>query len=138
MSVDPQLTKALAATDLFGSLKKRGLERLASTMSVATHPAGTPITEEGEGAAAFHIILDGTATVSVLGETVNTLGPGGYFGEIALIDGKPRTATVTPDSELKTAGLTAWQFRPLLDEIDGLAVTLLFVVCQRLRNARLA
>jgi len=56
-----------------------------------------------------------------------------YFGEISLIDGKPRSATVRAESDLTTASLVTWNFRPLLDEVPGLAQALLLVLCERLR-----
>jgi len=137
MPADPQIVTALGNTDLFGALSKRALKRLADSMKVSTHGAGQAVTSEGEGAVAFHLILEGTATVTIKGKTVNKLGPGDYFGEIALLDGKPRTATVTAESQLRSAGLSTWQFRPLLTEVDDLAVNLLIVLCQRIRHAQL-
>ena len=63
-----------------------------------------------------------------------TLGAGSYFGEISLIDGGPRSATVTAKSDLKTVSLTSWDFNALLDEYPELARELLIQLCGRLRG----
>lgn len=134
MAADPEIVKAFGETNLFGPLKKRELRQVASAARVTVHLAGQEVTAEGDGGVAFHLVLEGTGDVTIKGKKVGKIGPGDYFGEIALIDGKPRTATVTATSELRTAGLSAWQFRPLLREINGLAESLLMVLCERIRN----
>jgi CRP-like cAMP-binding protein len=70
---------------------------------------------EGQGGAVFFIIGEGTAKVTVHGEARATLGPGDYFGEIALIDEGARTATVTADTDMKTYAMTFWEFRPIVE-----------------------
>jgi CRP-like cAMP-binding protein len=138
MAADPEIVKAFGETDLFGPLRKRALRQVASAARVAVHSPGQEVTAEGDGGVAFHLVLEGTGEVTVKGKKLGKIGPGDYFGEIALIDGKPRTATVTASSELRTAGLSAWQFRPLLHEIPGLAESLLMVLCERIRNEQAA
>jgi CRP/FNR family cyclic AMP-dependent transcriptional regulator len=134
MPADPEIVKAFGATNLFGPLRKRALRQVANASRVAVHGPGQEVTAEGDGGVAFHLVLEGTGKVTIKGKQIGKIGPGDYFGEIALIDGKPRTATVTATTELRTAGLSAWQFRPLLREIPGLAETLLMVLCDRIRN----
>ena len=80
------------------------------------------------------MIVDGEATVSVDGVDHATLGPGSYFGEISLIDGGPRSATVTAKTDLKTVSLTSWDFNALLDQFPELSRTLLKQLCRRLRD----
>jgi CRP-like cAMP-binding protein len=138
MAADPSAADALAATDLFGALKKRALDKVASATRVVHHEAGKELTTEGEGGIGLHLITDGTASVSVRGADRGTLGPGQYFGEISLIDGKPRSATVTAQTPLTTLALTAWQFGPLLDEEPEMAKALLLVLCERLRASEQA
>ena len=99
------------------------------------HAAGKEITEEGGSATGFHLIRTGTASVTVGGQPRAGLGPGQYFGEISLIDGKPRSATVTADGPLQTISLASWSFKPILDEQPGVARALLVVMCERLRRA---
>jgi len=88
---------------------------------------------EGSGGAAF--IDSGEATVSSKGVQLATLGPGDYFGEIALIDGGPRSATVTAATELVCYGLTFWEFRPLGERNSAIAWKLLQALAKRLRAA---
>jgi CRP/FNR family cyclic AMP-dependent transcriptional regulator len=135
MSADPAVVKALSETDLFSSLGKRNLERIASEANVVQHPAGKEITEEGGRGIGFHLITSGTASVSVGSASRPDLGPGDYFGEISLIDGKPRSATVTAVSDLSTVSLVSWAFTPILDEEPEVAKGLLQVMCARLRAA---
>ena len=135
MSADNTIADALAATDLFGSLDKRTLKRIAGSVTPVRHPAGKTITTQGRDGIGFHLILSGSAVVSINGEEVGRLKAGDYFGEISLIDGKERTATVMADSDIEGVALSSWQFRPLLDEVPGLAKALLLVMCDRVRKA---
>src|SRR5262245_49625684 len=108
MAADAAITEALSKTDLFGSLSKRSLNKIAASARVLHHPAGSEIAEEGEKGVGFHLITSGTASVTVHGTSRPELGPGDYFGEISLIDGKPRSATVTATSDLETISLVSW------------------------------
>jgi CRP-like cAMP-binding protein len=135
MSADPAIVDAFAATDLFDGVSRRDLERIAALAKRFHHSAGQKLATQGESGIGFHLILDGTAKVSTGHGADRTIGKGAYFGEIALIDGEPRSATVTAETDLETASLTTWNFRPLLDEVPGLAKALLFVMCARLRRA---
>ena len=86
---------------LFAGLEKRDLERIADSFKERNYSAGDTIAGEGQGGAGFFIIAEGTAKVTVQGEDRATLGPGDYFGEIALIDEGARTATVTAETDMK-------------------------------------
>jgi CRP/FNR family transcriptional regulator, cyclic AMP receptor protein len=135
MAPDPVIVEALRATDLFGGLDRRSLNRVAETAASVHHEAGKTLTQQGNDGIAFHLILEGTASVSVDGRPGHELGKGDYFGDISMIDGEPRSATVTVTTPMTTAALTAWQFRPLLDEEPALTKALLLVMCHRLRAA---
>jgi CRP/FNR family cyclic AMP-dependent transcriptional regulator len=100
-----------------------------------TFAAGETVTKEGADAAAFYLIESGTATVTVGGAFRRTLGPGEHFGEIALIDGRARTATVTADAELVCQGITLWDFQPLVQRSPTMAWTLLQTLAGMLRQA---
>jgi CRP-like cAMP-binding protein len=89
---------------------------------------------EGTGGAAFFIVDSGKATVSRKGAEIATLGPGDYFGEVALIDGGPRSATVTAATDLVCYGLTFWEFRPLVERNGTIAWKLLQALANRLRT----
>ena len=80
------------------------------------------------------MIESGTARVTVDGADRRTLGPGDYFGEIALIDGGLRTATITATTDGKSYGLTSWQFRPLVEENASIAWPLLEAMAKRTRE----
>jgi CRP/FNR family transcriptional regulator, cyclic AMP receptor protein len=138
MDPDPALVEALGATDIFGSLDRRALKRVATATTVVRHEPGKELTSQGKDGIAFHLILDGSATVSVRGRTGHTLSKGEYFGEISMIDGEPRSATVTVESALTTAALTSWQFRPLLHEEPAIAEALLLALCRRIRRSESA
>jgi CRP-like cAMP-binding protein len=96
---------------------------------------GETVIIEGSGGAAFFLIDSGEATVSSKGVQLSTLGPGDYFGEIALIDGGPRSATVTAATDLVCYGLTSWEFRPLVEKNSAIAWKLLQALAKRLRAA---
>jgi CRP-like cAMP-binding protein len=82
----------------------------------------------------MHVILEGNARVDIDGVTHNVLGPGDYFGEIALIDGKPRTADVVAEADgLRTLAITKWTFEDLLEKHPEIAVPMLRVLASRLR-----
>jgi CRP/FNR family transcriptional regulator, cyclic AMP receptor protein len=115
----------LRRVPLFSDLERRELESIARAMKSRTFSAGQQIAVEGESGVGFFVIEDGQAKVTVGGDEVRTLGPGDYFGEVALITQGPRTATVTADSDLKTYGMTFWDFRPLVEDTPTLAWKLL-------------
>ena len=94
MARDREIEAHIAEVDLFRGLSKSQVRRLAGTAKEVTHAAGRSVSTEGLGGLAFHYILEGRATVSRDGEELRTLGPGDYFGEISMIDGRPRSATV--------------------------------------------
>ncbi len=127
---------AISRVPLFDKLSKRDLKSLAASMKERTFPAGTVITEVGQNGVGFFIIDTGTATVVVDGKHVGTLETGDHFGEIALIDQGPRTATVTADTDLRCFGLTSWDFRPFVQARPDVAWALLQSLVQLLRNAR--
>jgi CRP/FNR family transcriptional regulator len=126
---------ALANVPIFAGVGRRELRRLADRMSDRTFAEGEVAVEEGRGGAGFWLIEDGDATVSIGGEVVRNLGPGEYFGEIALLDDGPRSATVTAATDLRCAGMAAWEFRPFVLEHPELALTMLQTLARRLREA---
>ena len=92
---------------LFADLDRREVEQIAHAFKQRRFPAGETIIREGTGGAAFYVIESGEVTVTIGGEPRATLGPGDYFGEIALLDEGSRIATVTAASELECYGLHA-------------------------------
>jgi CRP/FNR family transcriptional regulator, cyclic AMP receptor protein len=129
-------TELLRSVPLFRDLEKRELETLARSFKDRTFSPGQTIAQEGTGGVGFFVIESGEATVSVAGDEKRKLGPGDYFGEIALIDADAlRTATITADGELKCWGLTAWEFRPLVETHAPIAWAMLKTMATRLREA---
>jgi CRP/FNR family cyclic AMP-dependent transcriptional regulator len=120
---------------LFSDLNDRELRSVAASMKERTFNAGDTVTEEGKGGVGFFVIEDGKATVSVAGKDVRTIGPGEYFGEIALIADIDRTATIKADSQLRCYGMTFWDFRPLVETNASIAWKLLQAMAQRLKQA---
>ena len=126
---------AIREVPLFHELDDAELEQVARLFKQRTFAAGETVAKEGSGGAAFFLIESGTATVSVGGQERAGLGPGEYFGEIALIDEGARSATITADEELVTYGLTFWDFRPLVQENAAICWKLLQFMVGRLRAA---
>jgi len=100
-----------------------------------TFEAGSNVATEGSGGVGFFVIGEGEAGVTVHGEERATLGPGQYFGEVALIDEGSRTATIVAKTDLTCYGLTAWEFRPLVESNGAIAWKLLQTLARRLREA---
>src|ERR687886_1132592 len=121
---------------LFQGLPHKELERIAQSFKERRFSAGDTVAAEGAGGIGFFVIGDGTATVDVHGEERGQLGPGDYFGEIALIDDQARrTATIRAETDLTCYGLTSWDFRPLVETNAEIAWKLLQVMAKRLREA---
>jgi CRP-like cAMP-binding protein len=115
----------LKRVPIFADLDAKELDRIASSMKERTFRAGDAVTTEGRSGVGFFVIDNGEATVTVGGEERRKLGPGDYFGEVALLNESPRTATITADSDLKCYGLTSWEFRPLVETHGSIAWKLL-------------
>ena len=126
----------LQRVPLFADFERGDLQRLARSFKERTFPAGTTVAGEGRTGAGFFVIENGEASVSVRGADRGKLGPGDYFGEIALIDEGARSATVTADSDLRCYGLTSWEFRPLVEGNASIAWKLLETMAKRLRAAQ--
>ena len=135
MTDNKHLEEQLASVPVFAGLSRRQVGKLVDQSKETRHQAGRELAEEGEGALALHLITSGSASVSVRGESVRTLSEGDYFGEISLIDGKPRSATVTAETDLTTLAVPHVAFQKLLEEEPGFAAGLLQLLCQRLREA---
>jgi CRP/FNR family transcriptional regulator, cyclic AMP receptor protein len=125
----------LAQVPLFSMLPKKELNRLARETHDRTFSAGTVLTDEQEIGVTFGVIVEGRAAVSVHGRPVRTLGPGDYFGEMALIDRSYRSAKITAETELRCLLFVAWVFRPFAMEHPESAWVLLEMMVQRVRDA---
>jgi Pyruvate phosphate dikinase, AMP/ATP-binding domain/Cyclic nucleotide-binding domain len=126
---------ALQRVELFAGMDRRQTEQIARLVKERRFAKGETVIREGTGGAAFFIIDSGEVTVSSKGVNLATLGPGQYFGELALIDGGPRSATVTAATNLVCYGLTFWEFRPLVERSGAIGWKLLQALAQQLRAA---
>ena len=120
---------------LFSDLDTREIEHIARSFKQRRFPQGETVIKEGSGGAAFFVIESGEATVTIGGEPRATLGPGDYFGEIALLDEGARIATIVAATELVCHGLTLWEFRPLVEENGVIGWKLLQTLAKELRTA---
>jgi CRP-like cAMP-binding protein len=129
------LIQMLGRVPLFQGLSRKQLTSVLRTAGEVDHPAGKEVVREGASGVGFHLILSGTATVTQGRRTLSRLGPGDSFGDIAIIDGGPRSATVRADEPLRTLSLTAWHFKAVLVEQPTIAHKIMLELCRRLREA---
>ena len=123
----------LKKVPLFAGLDRRELEQIAATMRERRVSAGDIVLEQGAGGAGFFVVAEGEADVTVDGNPVGTIGPGDYFGEIALLTGSDRTATVTARTDMLCHGMTPWDFKPLVESNSAIAWKLLTAMAQKLQ-----
>jgi CRP/FNR family transcriptional regulator, cyclic AMP receptor protein len=134
MATDP--AEALKRVPLLSGLEERERERLAKELHARTFPAGSTVVAEGATGAGFFVIADGNATVSVGGQERARLGPGDYFGEMALIDDAPRSATITAETDVRAYGMTPWEFKPFVLSHPEVAWSMLRSLSSRVREAQ--
>jgi CRP-like cAMP-binding protein len=127
------LTARIRSVPLFSGFGDKDLQRVAAIAKEVEFPAGKEIARQGESGVGFHMITQGDAEVMVDGALHTTLGPGSYFGEMSLLDGGPRSATVRAVTPLRTVSMTSWDFNALLDQHPELTKKLLIELCRRLR-----
>lgn len=129
------LVNLLSRNRLFDELNKKDVLALIDSAKEVDHREGQMIVVEGQPGVGFHLLLEGTAIVSRNGRKLRTLGPGETFGDIAVIDGGPRSASVQAATQLRTLSLPPWEFKPLLLEHPRIAYRLLVKLCSLLREA---
>jgi len=125
----------LRRVPLFEDLSNREVERLARSFKERKLSAGDEIATEGQSGVGFFVIGEGEVAYIVDGEETGRGGSGDYFGEVALIDDGPRTATVKAVTDVTAYGLTPWDFRPLVEDNASIAWELLQAMAKRLRAA---
>jgi CRP-like cAMP-binding protein len=130
-----ELQTKLAGIDLFQGLSKRALKQLIRSGRQTEHPDGREVISEGSGAIGFHLITAGEARVTSGAIVRRTLGVGDYFGEVSVIDGQPRSASVEAVGTLETFAIHPAVFQKIIDDHPDFARGLLLVLCKRLREA---
>lgn len=125
----------LAGVPLLSGLDRKHLEMLARDFSERTFPAGSTVVREGdERGIGFFLVAEGEGVVSVGGKEVAKVGRGSYFGEVALISDRVRTATVTATTDLRCLVMTLWDFRAFVQGDAEVAWKLLEHVAGMLHN----
>jgi CRP-like cAMP-binding protein len=128
------IVRLLEHVDVFEGVDQRHLKKLADVSHQMVHQPGEDVASEGTGGITFHVIVTGSAEVRLHGHDVRHLGPGDYFGEISLIDGEPRSATVTATETLTTIAVPRMAFKDILESDPVVARHLLVMLCARLRE----
>ena len=127
--------QVLAQVPLFSMLPEKELASLAREAHDRIFPAGTVLTDEGRVGMTFGVVVAGRAAVSVHGRPARILGPGDYFGEMALIDYSRQSAKITAETELRCLLFVKWVFRPFALRHPETAWALLEIMVQRVRDA---
>jgi CRP/FNR family transcriptional regulator, cyclic AMP receptor protein len=130
-----QRIQLLGSMWLFSHCDKKELARISALTTLDDVKAGDVLARQGEHGSECFIIASGTATVHVGGADVDKIGPGSFFGEMALLDGGPRSATVTADEDMQVLILDRRELNGLLEAAPGVARKMLTVLGQRLREA---
>lgn len=125
----------LSRVPIFSGCSNKELATIAKVVRPLQHAKGSVIASEGEPGAGLFVIDAGEADVTIGGRKVNHLGEGDFFGEMALLDGGPRTATVVATTDISLYALSEWVFRGLLVEHPSIAFRTLEAVASRLRTA---
>jgi CRP-like cAMP-binding protein len=135
-TVGPKQLDLLARTPLFSGLSRRNLKRIAEVTQVAHRSKGAMLVAAGApGATSFYVIVEGTVDVVKNGETVNQLGPGSFFGELGVIDGGRRNASIVATSEVTALRMTRAAFKQVMTEEPGIAYRVMESLVARIRAA---
>lgn len=124
----------LARVPLFSGLGKRGLAQVAKLADEIDLPAGRQLLQQGEHPHEFFLIVDGSVRIDIDGAQINTLGPGDFLGEIALIDGGQRSATATAVTPVNLLILGQREFNTLLNDYPDIRTSVLTALAQRVRR----
>lgn len=124
----------LRQVPLFAGLKDTELNNVHEIAKEVRFEPGIAVVETDQSGVGFHLIQDGNADVYVAGELVATFGPGDYFGEMSVLDGKPRSATVVASGTLITLSIPAWNFESLMENHPSIMRSLLTELTSRIRR----
>ena len=119
---------------LFSGIGRHGLERLGMLSDEIDVPAGKVLIRQGEIGSDMMVIVSGTVAIDRDGERVNTLGAGDFFGEIALVDDGPRTATVTTQEPCRLLVITHRDFHAMMEEFPDVQSQVLNALARRVRR----
>jgi CRP-like cAMP-binding protein len=120
---------------LFSGCTASELRKIRGSLDEVEVPKGKVLVEEGRVGLECFLIVSGTATVTRNGKKVATLGPGSHFGELALLDRRPRSATVVSDTDMDVLVLSQRQFNSVIESVPSISRKLLAAMAGRLREA---
>lgn len=126
------MVRGLEKAPLFSGLSERQLKRLAKFVKVRTIPADTFVVKQGEKGIGFYLVLEGTLVVRRSGRAIARLGPGDFFGELALFDDRQRSADVVTDGPVTVVVLSRWEFWGFASDYPGVLRTILQEMARRL------
>jgi CRP/FNR family transcriptional regulator, cyclic AMP receptor protein len=135
MTDEAKAERLLSEVDLFNGVSRRQLKRLVSLGKEIEHGAGHTLAAEGLGALAFHLILSGEVSVHQAGKEIGRLRSGDHFGEISMIDGRARSASVVAETPVRVLAINRQQFLDLVDSEPAFARGVMAGLCARLRAA---
>ena len=124
----------LAAVDLFSQLEQKDLARIAKAVVPRTYSKGATIVKEGEQAVAFYVVVSGKAEARKGDKPVAAFGPGQCFGEMALLDGYPRSTSVVAVEDTECLAMTRWDFTAELRTNPSIALAMLPILSKRIRK----
>ena len=130
-----EIARELHSVPLFSGLSQKELATVAGAAKAVSAEPGEVLAQEGERGVGFFLIHEGVARVVVGGRTRRRLEKGATFGEIALLDGGPRTASVVAETHMELLGVTEWAFKGLLLAHPSITIKLLEQLASRLRTA---
>ena len=128
----------LRAVPLFAACDEKELNELAAIGTEVAVPSGESLMAEGDHSRDAYLVMSGSATCLKGGVEIAHFGPGDFFGEMALIGDRPRSATVVADDDLSVRAFHAGEFRQLLTDVPGIAVKVLWATAERLMDAETA
>lgn len=123
----------LLQVPLFQGMTDRALEALAAMATEVAFEQGATLTREGDEGDAFYLLLEGRTSVSRGNRVVREMGANEFFGEISLIDGRPRTATITALTPIRAVEIRRPGFQELLDRFAAVRLSLLMALAERIR-----
>ena len=136
MKHDDGSVTALRGVSLFAGLDDKALRRISEQAKPYSFQAGTSVIDADSSGrfGRLYTVVSGTAEARINDEPVATFGPGSYFGEMSVLDGRPRSATIVATSALETYGLSTWNMRALLREEPEIAIHIIETLVARLRD----
>jgi len=127
-------TELLAGTPLLAGVDPQGIAMIAQRMVEVDFPKDHVIARQGEVGTGFFLVASGSVRVVRNGQTIANIGPGDFFGELSVLDGRPRVAQVVANEPTTCLGLATWEFEAVVKEEPAVALAILRGLAGRLRE----